>query len=189
LNGNYSISYVAGDKYRIEVKSEGHWDHVENLYIEQVISIQNVSKDIMLNKLSDGPQNKTFIIYDEKEENAFTQNFKTGQKIPINNLNFAEKETRLAPDAYPELDRLIELLNKNKTVRVEIAGHADDTGKERIDNLLALRRASAVQKYLTSHGLPEDRIVVKSYSNTRPLVPGTSEKAKQKNRRVEITVL
>jgi outer membrane protein OmpA-like peptidoglycan-associated protein len=189
LNGNYSISYVANENYRIEVKAEGYWDHVENLYIEQVISIQNIAKDIMLNKTSEGPKKQTFIIYDEKEEENFTENFKAGQKIPMNNLNFAEKETRLSPNLYPELDRLIDILEKNRTVRIEVAGHADDTGKERIDNLLALRRAKAVARYLTSHGLNENRIEVKSYSNKRPLVPGISEKAKQKNRRVEIIVL
>lgn len=189
LNGNYSISYVAGDNFRIEVKANGYWDHVENLYIEQVISIQNIAKDIMLNKTSDGPKKQTFIIYDEKEEEQFTENFKSGQKIPMNNLNFDEKETRLSPNAYPELDRLIDILEKNKSVRIEIAGHADDSGKERIDNLLALRRAKAVARYLTSHSLDESRIEVKSYSNKRPLVPGNSEKAKQRNRRVEITVL
>ncbi len=189
LNGNYSISYVAGDNFRIEVKAEGYWDHVENLYIEQVISIQNIAKDIMLNKTSEGPKKQTFIIYDEKEEEKFTENFKSGQKIPMNNLNFDEKETRLSPNLYPELDRLIDILEKNKSVRIEVAGHADDTGKDRIDNLLALRRAKAVARYLTSHGLDESRIEVKSYSNKRPLVPGVSEKAKQKNRRVEIIVL
>ena len=130
-----------------------------------------------------------FIIYDEKEEDKFTENYKSGQKIPVNNLNFGEKETRLSPNAYPDLDRLLDLLEKNKTVRIQVAGHADDTGKDRIDNLLALRRAKAIEKYLTSHGLDESRIEVKSYSNKRPLVPGESEKAKQKNRRVEIIVL
>jgi len=189
LNGNYTISYVAGDHFRVEVKAEGHWDHVENLYIEQIISIQNIAKDIMMNKLSDGPKKQTFIIYDEKEEDQFTENFKAGQKIPMNNLNFGEKETRLSPNSYPELDRLIDLLEKNKTVRIEVAGHADDSGKERIDNLLARRRARAVAQYLTSHGLKEDRIVVKSYSNKRPIAPGDSEKVKQRNRRVEIIVL
>ena len=189
LNGNYSISYVANENFRIEVKANSYWDHVENLYIEQVISIQNIAKDIMLNKTSEGPKKQTFIIYDEKEEDKFTENYKSGQKIPVNNLNFGEKETRLSPNAYPDLDRLLDLLEKNKTVRIQVAGHADDTGKDRIDNLLALRRAKAIEKYLTSHGLDESRIEVKSYSNKRPLVPGESEKAKQKNRRVEIIVL
>jgi outer membrane protein OmpA-like peptidoglycan-associated protein len=189
LNGNYTISYVAGDHFRIEVKAEGHWDHVENLYIEQIISIQNIAKDIIMNKLSDGPKNQTFIIYDEKEQEKFTENFKPGQKIPVNNLNFEEKETRLSPNAYPDLDRLIDLLKKNANVRIEVAGHADDTGKDRTDNLLALRRAKAVARYLSEHGLSEDRIEVKSYSNSRPLVPGINDKAKQRNRRVEITVL
>lgn len=188
LNGNYSISYVAGENFRIEVKSEGYWDYVENLYIEQIISIQNIAKDIMINKLSDGQKNQTFIIYDQKEEDKFQENFKSGQKIPINNLTFEEKESRLNPNAYPELDRLIELLQKNKSIRIEVAGHADDSDKERINNMIAFRRASAVAKYLNSHGLAEDRIEVKSYSNQRPLVPGRTENVRQKNRRVEIIV-
>ncbi len=187
LNGNYSISYAAGTHFRIEVISKDHWEHVENLYIEQVISIQNINKDIMLNKLSENKEEqKTFIIYDKEEK--FEENFKRGQQIPINYLNFDLKQTRLDSKAKPELDRLIDLLNKNKSVRIEIAGHADDKGNSRIENIIAKRRAEAVKKYLTSHGLPENRITVKSYSNSRPLIPGTSEKARSKNRRVEIIV-
>jgi outer membrane protein OmpA-like peptidoglycan-associated protein len=189
LSGNYSISYAANDNYRIVVEAPGYQMHEENLYYEQIISIQNFTLNIGMKKVTEDSKDQNFIIYDKKQDEDFTQSFKSGQKIPINNLNFDEKESRLSPEAYPELDRLIEILSKNKSVKIEVAGHADDTGTDRIDNLLAMRRAIAVQKYLISHGLTEDRIVVKSYSNSRPLVPGTSEKAKQKNRRVEITVL
>jgi len=187
ITGNYSISYVAGTHYRMEVVAKGYWEHVENLYIEQVISIQNINKDIMLNKLGENPEEqKTYIIY--KKEEDFTENFKQGQQIPINYLNFDLKQTRLNPEAYPELDRLIELLNKNKTVNIEIAGYSDDQSNDRVEKIIALRRAKAVAKYLTMHGLNENRITVKSYGNSRPLVPGANEKARKKNRRVEIIV-
>jgi len=187
ITGNYSISYVAGTHYRMEVVAKGYWEHVENLYIEQVISIQNINKDIMLNKLGENPEEqKTYIIYKKEEE--FTENFKQGQQIPINYLNFDLKQTRLNPEAYPELDRLIELLNKNKAVNIEIAGYSDDQSNSRVEKIIALRRAKAVAKYLTMHGLNENRIIVKSYGNTRPLVPGANEKARKKNRRVEIIV-
>lgn len=187
ITGNYSITYVAGPHYRIEVVAKNYWEHVENLYIEQVISIQNINKDIMLNKLGENPEEqKTYIIY--KKEEDFTENFKQGQQIPINNLNFDLKQTRLKPEAYPELDRLIELLNKNKTVNIEIAGYSDDQSNDRVEKMIALRRAKAVARYLTDHGLSENRITVKSYGNTRPLVPGANEKARMKNRRVEIIV-
>lgn len=187
ITGNYGISYVAGPHYRMEVVAKGYWEHVENLYIEQVISIQNINKDIMLNKLGENPEEqKTYIIY--KKEEDFAENFKPGQQIPINYLNFDLKQTRLNPEAYPELDRLIELLNKNKTVNIEIAGYSDDQSNSRVENIIGLRRAKAVAKYLTMHGLNENRITVKSYGNTRPLVPGANEKARKKNRRVEIIV-
>jgi outer membrane protein OmpA-like peptidoglycan-associated protein len=130
---------------------------------------------------------KTFIIYNKKEE-EFKDNFKQGQQIPINYLNYDLKEDRLNPKAKPELDRLIDLLNKNKSVNIEVAGYADDGGNTRVEKMIAMRRAKEVEKYLIMHGLPENRITVKSYGNTRPLVPGSSEKAKAKNRRVEIIV-
>lgn len=53
INGNYSISYVAGDHFRIEVIAKGYEDHIENLYIEQIISIQNLTKNILINKKTD----------------------------------------------------------------------------------------------------------------------------------------
>jgi len=188
ITGNYSISYVAGPHYRMEVKANGYWEHVENLYIEQVISIQNINKDIMLNKLGDDPEaQKTFILYKEKEQ-EFTQTFKPGQQIPMNYLNFDQRQTRLSPEAYPELDRLLELLNKNKSVKIEIAGYSDDQSNERVEKIIAKRRAEAVARYLMDHGLSENRITIKSYGNTRPLVPGANEKARKKNRRVEIIV-
>ena len=187
-SGNYSISYAAGTHFRIEVIAKGYWEHVENLYIEQVISIQNINKDIMLTKEGvDRGEEKTFIIYNKKED-EFVENFKMGQQIPINYLNFKLKETRLDAKAKPGLDRLIDLLNKNKTVSIEVAGYSDDDGNARVENMMALRRAKEVEKYLTMHGLEANRITVKSYGNTRPLIPGKSEKARSKNRRVEIIV-
>lgn len=50
ITGNYNISYVADENYRIEIKADGYENYLENLYIEQVISIQNIAKDIMLIK-------------------------------------------------------------------------------------------------------------------------------------------
>ena len=47
LNGNYNISYAAGTHFRVEVVSKGYWEHVENLYIEQVL----VEQHIILTKL------------------------------------------------------------------------------------------------------------------------------------------
>jgi outer membrane protein OmpA-like peptidoglycan-associated protein len=188
LNGNYSISYVAGDNFRIEVKAAGYWEHSENLYIEQVISIQNIAKDILMKKLSDNPDKQTFIIYNKEEQAKFMENFKTGQKIPINHLTFDNKESRLSPSAYPDLDRLVDILKTNNSVKIEIAGHADDEGNERDNNLIASRRARAVAKYIVDRGIQESRIDVKSYSKNRPLVSGNDPKDRQQNRRVEIIV-
>lgn len=188
LNGKYSISFPVGENFRIAVKAKNYWDYVENLYIKQHLSIQVFKKDILL-KSNQELKNHTYIIYDDEEENEFVLNLKPGQKIPINNLNFEEKETRLRPKAFSELDMLIDLLDKNKSIRIQVAGHADDSRKKRINNLLALRRANNVAKYIKAHGINEKRIEVKSYSNTKPLVRGIFKKAKRKNRRVEIIVL
>ena len=49
-------------------------------------------------------------------------------------------------------------------------------------------RAKRVKKYLVKHGVPEEKITVKSKGKTEPLDTNGTPEGKQKNRRVEIQV-
>lgn len=70
------------------------------------------------------------------------------------------------------------------TIRVE--GHCDERGTSEYNIALGQRRASVVQKYLTSQGISPSRLETISYGEERPLAQGSGESTWARNRRAEI---
>ncbi len=73
-----------------------------------------------------------------------------------------------------------------RALRVE--GHADDQGSADYNDRLSLRRAQSVAQVLAETGIPRERIDIRGYGASRPLTIGTSEAARQENRRVALIV-
>lgn len=120
-----------------------------------------------------------------------------------------EKEIRLQPSAIDaimvffdldkfdlkdeqlsKLTRFIEQVKENPYVKLEALGHTDDQGTEEYNDVLSQRRATAVTDYLLSKGVPKDQVaIVKGFGKSAPLVFGTSDEARAKNRRVEVRIV
>jgi OOP family OmpA-OmpF porin len=62
-------------------------------------------------------------------------------------------------------------------------------GSDQYNQELSMRRAQAVRDYLVKAGLPEDILSVEGHGKSLPLVPGSSEAARAKNRRVELGIV
>lgn len=112
-----------------------------------------------------------------------------GSSLNLNYITFDLNSSKLDSASYFELDRVIELLNKNESIKIEIAAHTDDLGDENYNLKLSGERASSVIKYLTSNSILADRMVAKGYGQSKPLVPNDSDENRALNRRVELTVL
>lgn len=74
----------------------------------------------------------------------------------------------------------------NAVVRVE--GHCDERGTTEYNLALGSRRANAVERWLTSQGVPPSRVRSVSYGEERPLDQGHNDAAWARNRRADITV-
>lgn len=74
----------------------------------------------------------------------------------------------------------------NASVRVRLEGHTDERGSPEYNIGLGERRAQAVRRALLLQGVAEGQIATVSYGEERPAVPGQTEEAWAKNRRVEI---
>ena len=74
-------------------------------------------------------------------------------------------------------------------LNVQVAGHADDRGRENYNQLLSENRAKAVIDALSKAGIDAKRLSGVGFSKDRPLDPSRTEDARRKNRRVEFTVL
>jgi OOP family OmpA-OmpF porin len=84
------------------------------------------------------------------------------------------------------LDIVAASLVANPDIRIEIAGHTDNTGSAATNQRLSQSRAEAVQIYLASKGVAPNRMVAKGYGPTVPIAPNTSAAGRAQNRRVEL---
>ncbi|MCE7070729.1 OmpA family protein [Dyadobacter sp. CY327] len=107
----------------------------------------------------------------------------------LNNIFFKTGEYSLDEKSKVELGKMVDFLNKNKTVKIEISGHTDDVGSDTENMELSRRRAQSVQQYLQQSGVVADRITFKGYGETQPVAANDSQENRQKNRRIEWRIL
>lgn len=72
--------------------------------------------------------------------------------------------------------------------RIEVTGHADNTGTPAYNQQLSLRRAQAVTAELELRGVPANIIMVHAVGDTRPLLPTAANTREPQNRVVEIVL-
>ncbi len=119
---------------------------------------------------------------------ATADNFKKGQRIELKNVQFASGSANLKNTSFADLNKLINILNKNKNIKIEVGGHTDNVGDLALNNKLSQQRATSVVTYLTGKGIAKNRLTSKGYGPAKPVAPNTSIAGRQANRRVEVTV-
>ena len=77
----------------------------------------------------------------------------------------------------------------NPTLEIMITGHTDNVGDEAALIDLSMDRALAIKGYLVHEGIDGDRMQVSGKGATLPLYQNGTESGREKNRRVEITLL
>ncbi len=111
-----------------------------------------------------------------------------GQRFRLKNILFETSKYDILEASYSELDRLYQQLMDNSKVKIEIAGHTDNTGLERSNIMLSRERANAVKKYLMKKGITESRMIAMGYGSINPIKSNDTEEGRKMNRRVEIII-
>ena len=91
-------------------------------------------------------------------------------------------------DARPVLDAQAAWLNRYPSVMIRIEGNADERGTREYNLALGARRANSVRDFLVSRGVSANRITTVSYGKVRPIDPGTTEEAYQRNRNAHTAI-
>lgn len=112
-----------------------------------------------------------------------------GQIIRVNNLFFAADTFNLDEDNFPVLDEIYDFLSENKDVTIEIGGHTNGLPPHPYCDRLSQNRAESVVMYLIHKGIPGERIYAKGYGKRKPIESNRTLEGRQKNQRVEITIL
>jgi outer membrane protein OmpA-like peptidoglycan-associated protein len=103
-------------------------------------------------------------------------------------LKFEFDKADLRPEDRELLSRIAGILMTATDTTIVVNGHTDDVGSDAYNQKLSEKRAEAVRDYLIKAGLRADILSVNGYGKSLPLVPGTSEEARAKNRRVELGI-
>ena len=112
----------------------------------------------------------------------------TIQKYTPKNVLFGQGEPLVLEESFPELDRLVKLLQRFEALKVQIDGHTDITGDPAVNLQLSKDRASEVAYYLKEKGIAANRIKTQGYGASRPLFGKDSSRLYPQNRRVEFTI-
>ncbi len=118
----------------------------------------------------------------------------TAKLLPVNfdqvrrsQVGFPGGGVDLEPMAQAKLDIILSFLKADPSVnRIQLDGHADNSGNRLINRDLSRRRALAVMEYLKANGVPAENITLRFHGERYPLVPNNSEANRAKNRRVSM---
>ena len=108
----------------------------------------------------------------------------------LENIYYDLDKFNIRADAAAELDKLVQILKDNPTIKIELSSHTDDRSSDAYNNKLSQNRAQSAVDYIVSKGVEKDRLVAKGYGETRLIITkAQTEEEHQKNRRTEFTIL
>ncbi|HEU4633232.1 MAG TPA: OmpA family protein [Flavisolibacter sp.] len=163
--GNYLITLPVGKDYAFNVARRGYLFYSDNYSLKEKSPDSTYQKDIPLQPI---------------EVNA---------AIVLRNIFFDVNKYDLKPESQIELDKLVQLLQDNPTVKIQIEGHTDNVGSAADNQKLSENRAKAVVNYLNSKGIALARLIAKGYGAAQPVADNASEEGRSQNRRTELKIL
>jgi outer membrane protein OmpA-like peptidoglycan-associated protein len=91
--------------------------------------------------------------------------------------------------SFAVLDAVVAIMRASPDIsNLDVQGHTDDRGSAERNTVLSGERAAAVVQYLTQHGVEAGRLSSHGFGPQRPLVQGSSRRARAANRRVEFHI-
>ena len=163
--GEYKLVLQKGKVYNVDIKSEQYYTSNENIDLTKLNYYTELNRDLLLQPL----------LKDEI--------------IKLKNISFEFNMSIIKVESYSEINRLVDLLSKNPSLKIEIAIHTDDDGPSDYNLKLSQSRADAVVNYIKSKGIKPNRMIAKGYGEANPIVPNDSSANREINRRIEIKVL
>jgi outer membrane protein OmpA-like peptidoglycan-associated protein len=163
--GNYLITLPVGKDYAFNVNRKGYLFFSDNFF------------------LSNRSPDSTY------EKNIPLQPIEANASVILKNIFFDVNKFDLKPESEAELDKIVQLMNDNPTLKIQIGGHTDNVGKPADNLLLSNNRAKAVVNYLVSKNISPRRLTAKGFGETQPVAANNTEDGRALNRRTEMKVI
>lgn len=117
-----------------------------------------------------------------------------GKPINLKNIHYDLDKYFIREDAKAELNKLVQFMKDNPTIKVELASHTDSRASDDYNLTLSQNRANAAVNYLVSKGIEKSRLKAIGYGETKLLNQCSNgvdciEALHQANRRTEMKVI
>jgi OOP family OmpA-OmpF porin len=107
-------------------------------------------------------------------------------ELAAKNVFFETDKYTLLPASFKSLDEVAAILQQNPYLKLDIAGHTDNSGTAEKNQVLSEQRAHAVLEYVIAKpGISKERLSSAGYGSTRPLTTNDTPEGRAMNRRVE----
>ncbi len=169
--GKFLFILPSGKNYNITYEAEGYLFHSENLDVRDSTAYQVLDEAIDMRPLG------------------------VGEKIVLRNIFFPTGKATISPESDPELHKVYDLMKLLPGIKVEISGHTDAQGSDKINTPLSQARAEAVVDYLVKMGIQANRFTAKGYGPTQPCAKNKNadgswnRKGMALNRRIEFKII
>ncbi len=101
-------------------------------------------------------------------------------------INFDLDKSFIRTNEYPTMFKVKEILETYPEAKVQISGHADNTGTDEYNMKLSEARMNSVMDFLTRHGINNTRFFMPvPYGEWKPLTDNNTVQSRARNRRVE----
>jgi len=158
-DGNYKVELPEGGSYTVTAKSQGYLALNETIQVDGALN-----KDLKLTPIE------------------------VGATFELKNLFFDQGKAVILEASYPELDKLVKIMQENPGIEIELRGHTDNVGDPDKNMKLSKDRVTVVENYLISKGISAKRIAGKGFGGTHPIAKDNTPEAHKLNRRVEFVI-
>ncbi|MES2329135.1 MAG: OmpA family protein [Bacteroidota bacterium] len=100
------------------------------------------------------------------------------------NIFFQSNSAKLLPKSFKALNDVAGILKEDAALKLDIEGHTDSTGGDKINVPLSKARAKSVNDYIISQGVDASRLSSEGYASSQPIAPNKTVAGRALNRRV-----
>ncbi|GMO26605.1 MAG: OmpA family protein [Termitinemataceae bacterium] len=174
-NENFSLVFYMSDGNVYEFSGTAEAEIIES----EIMDKDALSKDIEKKLQDAGIKDATVKIVEG------------GVSIDIENIQFTADSAILQKSEKAKLDAIGKILTQYPNRDILVSGHTALAGGSDASRMqLSQERAGAVAGYFINNKVRgKEHIMVRGWGSTKPIADNNTEEGKQKNRRVEITIL